>query len=298
MNPVLPAGLHIGTCGWWYDDWRPILFPGPAKVDALRFMAERFNALEINVSFYRPIAPAMAASWLRRVERIDGFVFTAKLHQRFTHQRDEPLHASEVQEFLAGIEPLQQAGRLAALLAQFPWSCKDQPEERTWLTQLCAAFHRVPLVVELRHDSWLTSDALDFLRTLNVGFCDIDQPGHRHGIPPLDLVLGAVGYVRLHGRNHARWFDHEEAWQRYDYLYTPAELDEWLPRIRRIHSQAETTFVFTNNHFRAQAVANGLELVSKLTRQPVDVPPGLLAEYPELGRFARSVPHERQGKLF
>lgn len=291
-------GLFIGTCGWSYDDWKPIVFAGLARKDSLRHMVKWFNALEINVSFYRPIPSKTAEGWLRRVQSRSDFQFTAKLHQRFTHQRAGDIYESEVNEFMAGMKPLLRDGRLAAILAQFPWSFKDTPPERDWLSRLRIAFAATPLVVELRHDSWLTDNAADFLRDLRLNWCNIDQPPHEHNIPPLDWVTGPIGYIRLHGRNHAQWFDHDEAYQRYDYLYTEQELKEWMPRIEQVRRSAPTTFVFTNNHFRGQAVANALELVARVTGEPVEVPRALLAEYPQLARFAATPKRAEQGLLF
>src|SRR5262249_15599861 len=157
---------------------------------------------------------------------------------------------------LEGLEPLRASGRLGALLAQFPWSVRDEPNQREWIQRLCSTAEGYPLVVELRHDSWLEDESLDFLRSLGVALCNIDQPVLDHCIPPTEHVMGSVAYVRLHGRNHARWWQHDHPNQRYDYLYTEAEMDAWAARIRRIEPQAAQTFVFTNNHFRGQAPAN------------------------------------------
>src|SRR5262249_30421268 len=153
------------------------------------------------------------------------FRFTAKLHQRFTHERPEPFPHQDIENALDGLEPLREAGRLTTLLAQFPWSMRDEPAERRCLAALAQACRRYALVAEFRHDSWLQEDALKFIQSLGIGFCNIDQPLHQHSIPPTELVLSPIAYVRLHGRNHARWFDHEQAHERYDYLYTERELD-------------------------------------------------------------------------
>jgi uncharacterized protein YecE (DUF72 family) len=292
------GNVHIGTSGWWYEDWKAIVYSDRGHHDPLAFMARYFDALEINVSFYRDVTQAMTESWLRRVDRMPRFQFTAKLHQRFTHQRVEPLAAGEVRESLAGLRPIVEAGRLGALLAQFPWSFRDEPRSRDWLRHVRDACSESPLVVEVRHDSWLAPEALEFLRSLDVGFCNIDQPVLDHCIPPTETVFAPVGYVRLHGRNHVRWFDHNGAAERYDYLYTEHEIDSWVPRIRRIAAQAKVTFVFTNNHFRGQAPANALELMAKLRGEPVDVPSALLDAYPVLAKYARPQKHDRQGRLF
>jgi uncharacterized protein YecE (DUF72 family) len=289
---------YIGTSGWSYEDWKGVVYPDTGRGDSLMFMARHFDALEINVSFYRDVPPEMADNWLHRIARTNRFLFTAKLHQRFTHQRSAMFPRHDLAESLDGLRLLNDAGRLGAVLAQFPWSYRDGSENREWLRQLAESCPLRPLVIEVRHDSWLTDEALAFVKSLGVGWCNIDQPAHQHCIPPTELVLPPIGYVRLHGRNHARWFDHDEASQRYDYLYTEPELDAWVVRVRRIAAQAERTFVFTNNHFRGQAPANALQLMAKLRHVQVDVPDGLLCEYPVLGKHARPSRQSRQGRLF
>ena len=289
---------YIGTSGWWYADWQGIVYPDLDRHDPLTFMARYFDALEINVPFYRDVNIAMSSSWLRRIEPFPRFLFTSKIHQRFTHLRQDAFDCRDFHASLSGLEPLKEAGRLNVILAQFPWSFRDDPSHRDWICRIRDASEEYRLAVELRHDSWLRDDAMAFLRSAAVGFCNIDQPAHDHCIPPTEHVFSSVGYVRLHGRNHARWFDHDEASQRYDYLYTEQELDSWVARIRNIGQQAEQTFVFANNHFRGQAPANALELKAKLSGQPVDVPEHLEDEYPVLRKYARPHKHERQGRLF
>lgn len=293
--------LYLGTSGWYYDDWKQIFFPQGRAMDPLRYLARYVEAAEVNATYYRPIDAQTARSWIRRLQGVPDFMLTAKLWSRFTHQRDELPSEDEVDTFLRGLEPVAEAGRLGALLAQFPWSFRYRPENVDWLEQVVAPLRRfAPVVVEVRHDSWLAPEALQTLRDLGLGFCNIDQPRLHHCIPPTDLVIGPVGYVRLHGRNAQKWFQHEEAHERYDYLYSREELAEWVPRIRKVQQEADKTFVFCNNHYRAQAVVNALELKHLLSGQKVEAPPGLVLEYPRLRDIAVSVPEgpPRQGRLF
>jgi uncharacterized protein YecE (DUF72 family) len=87
-----------------------------------------------------------------------------------------------------------------------------------------------------------------------MGFCCVDEPRLRNLMPPVAEVTSNVGYVRFHGRNAAKWWRHEHAYERYDYTYSPEELSEWVPRIKDLDAGAEKTFVFANNHWQAQAV--------------------------------------------
>jgi len=116
------------------------------------------------------------------------------------------------------------------------------------------------VVVEFRNMEWIKPQVFDLLRQLSLGFCCVDQPRLRGLIPPIAEVTGPVAYVRFHGRNAAKWWRHDEAWERYDYSYTTEELAEWVPRIKSLDEQAEQTFAFANNHWQGQAVDTARQL--------------------------------------
>jgi len=292
--------IRVGTAGWSYDDWRGRVYPqdAPASFDALAYLARYFGAVEVNASFYRPPSPRAAASWLRRTP--EGFQFTFKLHQRFTHERDTPWTPDEVAAFRRGIEPVREAGRLGAVLVQFPWSFRLDEAALRHLEAVHRDFGDLPLVVEVRHVSWMDPAAAEFLASRGMGWANIDQPASRGGVPPTSLVTGPVGYVRLHGRNREAWFAKDAGRDaRYDYLYREEELGEWIDRIREVARQSSRTYVFTNNHYRGQAPANALQMIAGLTGRPVPVPPPLARAYPMLASIAdESRPPGEQGTLF
>jgi uncharacterized protein YecE (DUF72 family) len=188
------------------------------------------------------------------------------------------------------LELLRSAGRLDALLFQFPWSFRNDAANRDWLARIAGDFAAWPVAVELRHDSWLRDETMAFFRDRRLIFCNIDQPALAHCIQPTDHATADVGYYRLHGRNAANWFRKEQEIYggRYDYLYSDAELDELLTHIRRVAGQTRKTFVVFNNHRDAKAFANALGLQTKLASTPsVRAPASLLARYPQLrGRVA------------
>jgi uncharacterized protein YecE (DUF72 family) len=138
-------------------------------------------------------------------------------------------------------------------------------------------------VVELRHASWNSATIYQTLEDLGVGFCNIDQPLFAKSIKPSATSTSMVGYVRLHGRNYQNWF-REEAGpeERYDYLYSPDELEPWIARIKEIAKQTKETYVITNNHFRGQAVTNALEVKAVIEEERVPGPAPLLELYPRL----------------
>jgi len=292
--------IRVGTSGWSYDDWRGRFYPEAmgASFDALAYLARYVGAVEVNASFYRPPSPRAAASWLRRTP--EAFAFAFKLHQRFTHDRDTPWTADEVATFRRGIEPVEDAGRLGAVLAQFPWSFRCDADALRHLEAIHRDFGDLPLVVEVRHVSWTDPAAAAFLRSRGMGWANIDQPASRSGVPPTSLVTSPVGYVRLHGRNREAWFAKDAGRDaKYDYLYREDELGEWIDRIRDIARQSDRTYVFTNNHYRGQAPANALQILSGLTGGPVPVPRPLARAYPILESIAdEGLPPGEQGELF
>src|SRR5205814_3825026 len=159
--------ILVGPAGWSYADWRGRVYPESAgsKFDTLALVAKYFDTAEINSSFYHPPTPETARAWLRRVEINPNFIFTAKLFRAFTHERGRAKVEDE-KLFRAGIDPLMEANKLGAVLIQFPWSFKNDREERTYLDQLISRFKDYPLVVELRHESWNSARILQTLEDL------------------------------------------------------------------------------------------------------------------------------------
>ena len=290
MQTPVPR-IRVGPAGWSYADWQGIVYPAP-KPRGFReteYLAAFFDTLEINTSFYSPLRAEVVKTWVRSIEHNKNFKFTAKLWQRFTHSRNAT-HSDE-KLFKEGLNPLMQMDRFGALLLQFPWSFKNTAENRDYLGGLFMQFVEYPLVLEVRHSSWNEPEILEMLGELHVGFCNIDQPVMGRSLKPSGHSTSGVGYVRLHGRNYAKWFTSKErSPARYDYLYSMDELEPWVDRIKKIAEISEVTYVVTNNHFQGKAVANGLELVSLLTDQKVAVPDTLVRTYPELANIAASIP--------
>jgi uncharacterized protein YecE (DUF72 family) len=287
MPPRPPAEIRVGPAGWSYEDWQGIVYPQqrPRDFHEASYLARYFDTVEINTTFYNPPRPEVTRSWVRRVQQNPRFKFTAKLWQRFTHDRDAGLEDEKT--FKKAIEPLAAAGKLGALLMQFPWSFKNMQSNREFLGGLVVEFMEYPLVVEVRHESWNRPEIFQMLRELGVGFCNIDQPVIGKSIAPSERATAPVGYVRLHGRNYDQWFaSREQPAERYNYLYSMAELEPWAERIRSVAARADTVFVITNNHFRGKAVANGFQLIHLLTQQPVRIPQSLIEHYPELESIA------------
>jgi uncharacterized protein YecE (DUF72 family) len=276
--------IHIGPAGWSYKDWEGVVYPQKpgAKFDPLEYLARFFNTIEINSSFYRPFTAATVNSWIRRVAGARDFMFTAKLQRVFTHERGKATAADEKQ-VREGMEALRNAGKLGALLLQFPWSFKNTDEERVYLAKLLERFSDFPLVLEIRHSSWNNPQIYEWLEELEVGICNVDQPLFKKSIKPAHLTTSQIGYVRLHGRNYQDWFREKAPRDdRYNYLYSLDELEPWITRIKEIAAKTKEAYVITNNHFRGQAVVNALEIKATLTEKKVPAPAPLLQKYPQL----------------
>lgn len=297
MSKRYPKAFYIGTAGWSYKDWEGIVYPAKKGVGfhALVFLAQYIDIVEINSTFYRPPALRMSWSWIKRVESYPDFMFTVKLHQVFTHQR-EGFSQKDVYEFKGGIEPLKSRNRLAAILIQFPWSFARNTPNVDYLTGLFHMFEDFPLALEIRHSSWDTPEFYDLLSEHKVSFCNIDQPLIGKSIKPTALVTNPdLSYVRLHGRNYKNWFNEKAGRdERYNYLYSNDELEDWIERIKDLGKKSKKVIVITNNHYQGQALANALQIKNMITDEKLDIPLDLLAQYPVLKEIIKKI---KEGQL-
>jgi len=300
--------ILVGTAGWSYPDWEGRVYPprpGRARdFHPLRHLARFLDCVELNGTFYGEPRAEHAERWVELVDEHPAFRFTAKLHRSFTH---EPLPRSEdelgvrLQAFLAGLEPLRASGRLRALLVQFPLSFRRGDPARSRLERLAPRLRGWTPVLEVRHRSWFGPDAYAELERLGYGLARIDLPDAAEH-PPADAPsLGPVGYVRLHGRNAATWFDPRAGRDgRYDYLYPASEVAEIVRLTRRLAEGKDETYVITNNHFSGKAVANALEILAELREEPPLAPGELVRAFPRLEGVVRIAggPSAGQGTLF
>ncbi|MBI2435695.1 MAG: DUF72 domain-containing protein [Candidatus Hydrogenedentes bacterium] len=292
--------LRVGVAGWSYEDWKGVVYPTrmPRSLHPLTFLCQYLDVVEINSSFYSPPNPRFCESWVVKVATNPRFLFTAKLWQRFTHERDVWPGREETRLVKEGLAPLLASGKLGAVLVQFPWSFKNVPENQDWLARVLDTFQECPLSLEIRHASWNVPEVYEELAARQVAFCNIDQPLFSHSIKPSARVTAPVGYIRLHGRNHNDWF-RESAGRddRYNYLYSEEELKPWIDKIQRMKKVVNDLFIITNNHYRGQAVVNALEIQAAIGRTFAELPPQLVTAYPRLGKLTENAPGE-QAQLF
>jgi uncharacterized protein YecE (DUF72 family) len=247
--------IRIGTSGFSYKDWVGPVYPvGLPAREQLGFYAQEFSTVELNVTYYRVPSQSTVEGWAKKTP--DDFLFSVKAHGSLTHQRENP----DFPGFVSALAPLVESGKLGCVLAQFPNSFRLLPQNRDYLKRLRDGLGDLPVVVEFRNAAWVAGPIFDLLRSLNMGFCCVDEPRLRGLVPPVTEVTGPLAYVRFHGRNAAKWYDHKEAWERYDYTYPVDELREWVPKIEALDAAAPLTLVYFNNHFQGQAVRGARDL--------------------------------------
>jgi uncharacterized protein YecE (DUF72 family) len=315
------SDLRIGTSGWSYPSgkgtWNGVFYPParrrPKEFDELSFYAEHFNTVEVNSTFYGQPRADITRAWAKRTP--SNFEFSIKLFQKFTHPRmfaervvkslfdaapgaDDAIAAlarpnqADLDAFREGVDPLAASGRLGAVLAQFPPSFKDTPAARDYVMDLLRSLHDYRVAVELRHRSWSDAigDTLALLNAFGAAWVQIDEPKFKFSIRQnyLPNVQGFY-YMRLHGRNAAQWWRHDKSEDRYNYLYSEKELQEFSETAAAASEIVRKAYLYTNNHFSAKSVANAA-MIKKQVGQPVEgeYPPEFVEKYPEVGAIVKT----------
>ena len=307
--------IHVGTSGWSYRSgkgtWNGVFYPatrskkaGTADFDELRFYAHHFDTVEVNSTFYGQPRAGVTRGWAARTP--EDFQFSLKLYQKFTHPKMfkeaalktapgsegslldllAQVTQSDIDDFRAGIEPIADAGKLGALLAQFPPSFKRSSASSDYLSRLLGVFGGYPIAVELRHSSWSDAfgETLQILNSFGAAWAQIDEPKFKFSIRQNSLpnVTGFY-YMRLHGRNAAQWWRHDKSEDRYNYLYSGDELKEFSETATAAKTLVKKAYLYTNNHFSAKSVVNAVMLKAQMG-EPIEgeYPPGLVEHYPEI----------------
>lgn len=245
--------IYVGTSGFSYDDWKGYFYPERIqKKDMLAYYAANFNTVEVNSTYYAiPPASTFAAMDAKTPQ---DFKFVVKAHKDMTHTQIPQPTAFDV--FLTSIKPIQESGKLGCILAQYPWSFKHTSDNIEKIKEFQSRVGEIPAVVEFRNAGWVNDDTFQLLRDLKLGFCCVDEPHLKGLVPRVAGVTSDIGYIRFHGRNAKDWWQHEEAYQRYNYLYSEEELEEWVPKVEYINKCSKTTYLFFNNHYQGKSVQN------------------------------------------
>ena len=266
--------------------------------ERLRFYASQFPVVEVDSTFYGMPSERNAALWVERTPK--DFDFHVKAFALLTGhptsprqlprdvrealpedaQRKRNLYPKDVpkklldetwERFREALMPLHSAGKLAAVLFQFPpWFVISRRSKE----EIVAAKERLPdyrIVVELRHKTWMEErnreETLSFLSDHDIPYVSVDMPqGFDSSLPPIAAATaGDLAVVRFHGRNDEVWDKKvATAAERFNYRYSEKELEEWAPRVKQLAEETKQTHVLFNNCYRDHAVVNARQLASLL----------------------------------
>lgn len=293
----MPATIRVGTASWTdHEPFYPPEYDKTAmKSQRISYYARYFDLAEVDSTFYRLMPKHNFELWSERTP--DTFVFDVKAFGELTwHHREEngaPVtpSADTFAKFSEMVSPMRAAGKLRAILFQFPPWFTFGPERLEYLGLVREMLPDDTLAIEFRHRSWLEGAHADELRgTLEehrLAYCAVDEPQVGTGsVPPVVLLTDPkFSMVRFHGRNTHMWYGKglASSRDRFDYLYTRAELEPWADRVRRIAERlgdGGEVHVVTNNNARNYAIVNALDMQALLGQEPgmgQPLPEGALA---------------------
>ncbi len=259
--------IYIGTAGFSYQGWKGCFYPEKQeKKYMLEYYSSRFPVVEVNSTWHALPSPKNTLSMACRTT--PQFQFIIKAYKGLTHGRQD--NAEDFDRFREVLRPMEDHGKLACVLAQFPWGFKNNEDNRDYLRLLREQLAAQDIVVEFRNEEWITEETMDLLRKLGMGFCCVDEPRLKGLVKPHVILTTRIGYVRFHGRNYETWWDRScQPWERYDYLYDEEELMEWVPGLLQLDDGSERTYAIFNNHYRAKAARNAIMLASLLPAERV-----------------------------
>jgi uncharacterized protein YecE (DUF72 family) len=248
-----PVPIRIGVCSWADEGlltrWYPRGVSSPKA--RLAYYAERFDTVEVDSPFYRLPTPETAARWPERTP--SGFVFHTKASKAMTgHEPGDPDEAFAT--FREALGPLEASGKLRAVLLQYPPRFVKSREALAELEAVRARLEPLVPLVEFRHRSWMTeeerADTLRFLERNGLAYVSVDSPetAAANVLPRLAARTHQVAYVRFHGRNARTWNARTRtSGERFDWLYEPEELAEWVGRLAELEREGEVYAMFNNN---------------------------------------------------
>ncbi len=256
--------LLIGTSGYDYPEWKGVFYPEDLKrKDFLSYYATKFNALELNNTFYNmPTAERMLTFYERSEGRLS---FSVKANRLLTHETGTEWQVV-AEDFKDALKPLNEKESLSAVLFQFPESFHYTNENRIYLAKVIGQFEGYPVVIEFRHREWIRESVFEGLEKRNAGivFCDMPQLKNLpDGMAVKTPFIGSNAYIRLHGRNEGAWYAAGESYNgsaRYSYDYSESELSRFVQIIEKAKLEGKKVQVYFNNHPNGSGAKNGLRL--------------------------------------
>jgi uncharacterized protein YecE (DUF72 family) len=269
----MPAEILVGTCNWadHTDFYPPELEKGTRQRDKLTYYARFFPVVEVDTTFYGIPKPQVAQGWVDRTP--EGFRFNVKAYKALTrHEREDgrprPPTREEEHDFLESLKPLRESRRLVAVHYQFPPWFTRTPQN---LDVLAESRERHPddiVAIEFRHRSWFEGEAWpqteELLRELDAVYVGIDAPqlGSATAPPVFAVTSPRLCIARFHGRNWKTWYirNAKSSADRFDYLYPPRQLQEWVPAIQAAAAQGVPVHALLNNNRSNYAVVNAFDM--------------------------------------
>jgi uncharacterized protein YecE (DUF72 family) len=248
------ATIRIGVCSFADEGLLKMWYPRGVSTSTarLRYYAERFETVEVDSPYYHLPDPAITRRWAQRTP--PEFVFHVKAHKTMTHH-EEAEQETAFSEFRASIEPLAQSGKLRGILMQYHPRFVKSVEAKEELGRVRDLLDPLVPLVEFRHRSWMESDeradTLAFLEQNGLAYVSVDTPMTRASnvIARHAEATHRVAYVRFHGRNEKTWnIKAEKSSQRFNWMYTPEELEEWVEKLDRLSSEADEVYAMFNNN--------------------------------------------------
>ncbi|MEV7328332.1 DUF72 domain-containing protein [Micromonospora sp. NPDC093244] len=284
--------ILVGTASWTDrtlldSGWYPQTADNPEK--RLAYYARQFPLVEVDATYYSPPAEATARLWAERTP--DGFTFNIKAFSLLTghptrvsalykdlrpetekkNVYPDDLPAQSYEEvwtrFLSALDPLVEAGKLGAVLFQFPPWFTIKRANKQYLLEVAKRCAPLRPVYEFRHASWFDGDNADetvaFLREHRLPFVCVDMPqGHRSSVPPVLAATADLAVVRFHG--HSDKWTSKDIHEKFGYHYSKRELADWAPKLRELADDAGRTHVLMNNCYRDYAQTNAKTLIGLL----------------------------------
>lgn len=285
--------IAVGTASWtdktllasgWYPE------EAGSAAERLAYYASQFPLVEVDSTYYTPPNERNSELWVTRTP--PGFTFNVKAFSLMTQHPTRPtalykdlrlegatkslypkdLDAATVdavwERFLAALQPLQAAGKLGAILFQFPQWFPIGKRNKHYLLECKRRCEPMRICVEFRNKTWLSEEnreeTLDFLTSYAVPYVCVDMPqGFTSSVPPVLAATADLAVVRFHGHNDDGW-ESGDIYRRFGYLYSEAEMVEWAPKIRSLADSASTTHVLLNNCYRNYAQVNARQLADLL----------------------------------
>jgi uncharacterized protein YecE (DUF72 family) len=284
--------IKVGTASWTdrtllESGWYPKSADTPEK--RLGYYAEKFPLVEVDATYYSPPAEQTAALWAERTP--PGFTFNVKafslltghptkvsaIYKDLRPETDkksiypgdlDPAAYEQVWErFLSALQPLVDAGKLGALLFQFPPWFTIRRSNKQYLLEVQRRVRPLRAVYEFRHASWFEGgnrdETLEFLREHKLPYVSVDMPqGHKSSVPPVLAATADLSVVRFHG--HSEKWTSKDIHEKFGYLYSGRELKEWAPKLKKLASETDQMHVLTNNCYQDYAQRNASQLIDLL----------------------------------